>query len=489
MSMTLLLQLRGISKDFPGTRALDRVDLEVRAGEVHALIGENGAGKSTLMNVLAGRFADYRGRALVGGEEVELRTPRQALMRGIGVIYQDSSVLPGHSVAENIMLGQEPSGRLPGTLDRARLRVRAGEALRSLGFELPLDEPAGRLGVARQKLVEIVRAVRRDVRLMVFDEPTAALDGRDARRVLEAIRALKGRGLGIVYITHRLGELPRVADRVTVLREGRVVATREMASCRLGDLTTLMLGRALSTLFPRKLNVPGSAILRVCLGGISFELREGEILGIAGLVGSGRTRLARAIVGADREAGRCEMEGRELDRRSPRRALAQGVGMIPEDRKRDGLFAGRTVGENIGIGVLDRLSRALLLRPRQVRELAMSTIERLRISPADPDRPVEHLSGGNQQKAIVGRWLAVRPRVLIFDEPTQGVDIGTKAQIYRQIVDLAGEGVGILLISSEFVELTRLADRILVVREGRLVCEFEGTDEESLTAACVGESA
>jgi ABC-type sugar transport system ATPase subunit len=490
-----ILRMQGIVKDFGATRALDGVDFEVRAGEVHALIGENGAGKSTLMNVLAGRFPDYQGRIALFGQEVRLANPRQALALGIGVIYQELSVLPNLTVAENILLGHEPPGRLPGTLDRRSLRAQAGQVVASLGFDLPITEPVGRLSHARQCLVEIAHALRKDVRVLVFDEPTAALGREDVERLFEVIRELRAKGLGIVYISHRLAELPEIADRVTVLRDGKVVGTRAIAECKVSDLSRMMLGRKLTEMFPARRNQPGEILLKVegltrpgVFEDISFELRAGEILGIAGLVGSGRTEIARAIYGADRARGRCLLEGRELPRRSPRHSKALGIGMIPEDRKRDGAIPGLSVTQNLEIGMLDRLARGLgFLSPRRMRAAARGLIERMRVVPPDPDKEIQLLSGGNQQKVVVGRCLSLGPRVLIFDEPTQGVDVGTKAEMYRLMVDMAAEGRGIILISSEFIELVELADRILVVRDGRLVRELPGpgTDVDTLFAACV----
>ncbi|MBM4042181.1 MAG: sugar ABC transporter ATP-binding protein [Planctomycetes bacterium] len=529
----VVLRMEGIVKDFPGVRALDHADLEVRAGEVHALIGENGAGKSTLMNVLAGRFPDYAGRVVLGGEEVHLRNPRQALAHGVAVIYQDLSVLPNLTVAENLLLGHEPAGRLPWSLDRKALLAAADVGLARLGFDLPLDAPVASLSHARQCLVEIARAIgspplrggtssapegratwsasptrrysapegratRKDVRVLVFDEPTASLGAEDVAKLFAVVRDLKRRGLGIVYITHRLAELPQIADRVTVLRDGKVVGTRDVAASKVSELSHMMLGRRLAEVFPAKRNQPGKPLLRVqgltrpgVFENVSFELREGEILGLAGLVGSGRTEIARAILGADKVAGRCELAGRELPRRSPRRAMAAGLGMIQEDRKRDGAVAVLSVAQNLGLSVLRSLAGALgYLAPRRLREHAAQGIERFRIVPPDPLKEVQLLSGGNQQKVILGRSLAADPKVLILDEPTQGIDVGTKAQIYEMMMDLACEGKGILLISSEFIELVELCDRILVIRDGRLAKELPGpgTPVDTLFAECVRQT-
>ena len=490
-----VLRMEGIVKDFPGVRALDHVDFEVRAGEVHALIGENGAGKSTLMNVLAGRFADYTGRIVFLGEEVRLTNPRGALALGIGVIYQESSVLPDLTVAENILLGHEPPGRLPWTLSRRALAAQARGVLDELHFSIPLDAPVGQLSRARQCLVEIAHAIRKNARLLVFDEPTASLGSDDVERLFAVIRDLAARGIGIVYISHRLAELPQIADRVTVLRDGRVVGTRDTADCKISVLSEMMLGRTLTEMFPAKQNRPGGVLLRVegltRLGSfedISFELRAGEILGLAGLVGSGRTEIARAIFGADKATGACELEGRPLPRRSPRRSKRMGIGMIQEDRKRDGSITGQSVALNAGACVLERMATvAGFVPPRRMRDSAVGVIDRMGVRPRDPASVIDLLSGGNQQKVIVGRWLARDPKVLLLDEPTQGVDVGTKAQIYRLIMDLACEGRGILLISSEFIELVGLCDRILIVRHGRLVGERPGggSDVDALFEACV----
>jgi len=491
-----LLRMEGIVKDFSGVRALDRVDFDVRAGEVHALIGENGAGKSTLMNVLAGRFADYRGRIVFSGKEARPTNPREALALGIGVIFQDLSVLPNLTVAENLLLGHEPPGRLPGTLNRRDLMAQARRVLDDVGFDLPVGAPVGRLSHARQCLVEIAHAMRGNVRLLVFDEPTASLGSEDVERLFEVIRGLKARGIGIVYISHRLAELPLIADRVTVLRDGRVVGTRDVAGTKVSELSHLMLGRRLTEMFPEKRNTPGDPLLRVegltrpgALEDVSFEVRSGEILGLAGLVGSGRTEIARAVFGADPAAGRVTLDGRPLGRRSPRAAMARGIGMIQENRKRDGTITGLSVAQNIGISVMDRLAGlAGFLTPGRVRRNAERMIRRMDVRPPDPARAIQTLSGGNQQKAILGRWLCRDPKVLILDEPTQGIDVGTKAQIYRLIMDLACEGRAILLISSELFELVNLADRLLVVRQGRIVREMtpgDRTDVDAVFAACM----
>jgi len=491
-----LLRMESIVKEFSGVRALDGVDFAVRAGEVHALIGENGAGKSTLMNVLAGRFADYGGRIVFAGAEARPTNPREALALGIGIIFQDLSVLGNLTVAENLLLGHEPAGPLPGTLNRRSLVAEARRVLDGLGFDLPVDAAVGRLSHARQCLVEIAHAIRKNVRLLVFDEPTASLGSADVERLFEVIRDLKRRGIGIVYISHRLAELPAIADRVTVLRDGRAVGTRDVAETKVSELSHMMLGRRLAEMFPEKRNTPGEVRLRVrglrrpgVFEDISFDVRGGEVVGLAGLVGSGRTEIARAVFGADPADGQVELDGRVLPRRSPRRSMARGLGMIQENRKRDGAITGLSVGRNIAVCVMDRLAGPVgVLTPGRIRAAARRMIRRMDVRPPDPDRAIQTLSGGNQQKALLGRWLCRDPKVLILDEPTQGIDVGTKAQIYRLIMDLACEGRAVLLISSELFELVNLADRILVVRHGRIVDEMvpgPDTDVDAVFAACM----
>jgi ribose transport system ATP-binding protein len=488
--------MQGIVKDFGGTSALDGVDFDVRAGEVHALIGENGAGKSTLVNVLAGRFDDYEGTIAFDGQDVRITNPRQGRQMGIAVIFQELSVLPNFTVAENIMLGDEKAARWSRKIDRASLNAAARHIIHHLRFDLDPDESVASLSRARQCMVEIAGAVHRNVKLLVFDEPTACLGSEDVEKLFSVIAELKSRGLGIVYISHRITELPGIADRVTVLRDARVVGTRDIAECEVSDLTRMMLGHDLAEFFPKKTNQAGEVVLEVqglrrpgVFEDISFELREGEIVGIAGLVGSGRTEIARAIFGADRASGTLEFQGRRVARRSPSLSRRLGIAMVPENRKVEGNITGRPVCENLNISILDRLSGALGFQsPRKLTRQAKGMVERMHIEPPRPMMNIQNLSGGNQQKVIVGRWLAAESKVIIFDEPTQGIDVGTKSQIYKLIMDLACKGRAIILISSELLEIAKLADRILVIRGGRIVRKMSGpeTDEDVLFAACAG---
>jgi ABC-type sugar transport system ATPase subunit len=501
------LQMQGIVKEFSGIRALDEVDFDVRLGEVHALIGENGAGKSTLMNVLAGRFDDYAGLITFDGRQVRITSPRQARDMGIAVIYQELSVLPSFTVAENIMLGDEKAQRWTRKLDRVSINAGARKTIEYLRFDLDPDEPVGRLSKARQCLVEIAGALRRNIRLLVFDEPTASLGSEDIDKLFGVIKDLRDRGLAMVYISHRLAELPIIANRVTVLRDGKLVGTKAITDWgpqtqknafggrrQISELTRMMLGHDLAEAFPEKTNRPGKVILKAeglsrpgVFENISFQLREGEILGIAGLVGSGRSEIVRAIFGADDARGTVEFQGRPIMGRSPSLCRALGIGMVPENRKRQGSITGRPVSENLTISILERLSGALGFQsPRNLTAHAERMIEQMKIDPPKPQMDIQDLSGGNQQKVIVGRWLAAESKIIIFDEPTQGIDVGTKSQMYKLIMDLASRGRAIILISSELIEITKLADRILIIRDGRLVREMKGpeTDEDALFAEC-----
>jgi len=428
----LILQMQGIVKEFSGTRALDCVDFDVRAGEVHALIGENGAGKTTLMNVLAGRFSDYQGRIIFDGREVRIKTPHQARDMGIAIIYQELSLVPHFTVAENIMLGDERVGRWTRKINRAFISNETRGIIEHMRFDLDPDESVDRLSRARQCLVEIAGAVRRNVKLLVFDEPTACLGSEDVEKLFGVIKELRNKGMAIVYISHRLAEVPRIADRVTVLRDGRKVGTPPYvwrAECSIPVMSKMMLGHVLSEIFPAKTNQPGRrgprTILRVkglsrpgVFENICFELHEGEVLGIAGLVGSGRTEIARAIFGADKADGIVEFLGKPMIKRRPGLCCIRGIGMLPENRKRQGIITGRPVSENLNISILDRFSGALG-----------------------------------------------------FQSPRR----------------LAGQA-WIILISSELIEVARLSDRILVIRDGRLVREFAGplADVDVLSDACVG---
>ena len=494
----LVLRLTGITKDFPGTRALDGVDFEVASGEIHALVGENGAGKSTLMNIIGGIYPDYTGQVDLHGKRVRMSGPRDANRLGIRVIHQELSLVPRMTVAENIMLGQEPASRWRIGIDRVKVRERAQAILADLGFALPLEQPVEQLGTGQQQLVEIAHAFAREMRVLVLDEPTAALPQADVGRLFGVLRDLKARGLAVIFISHRLAELPRIADRVTVLRDGRSLGTHAMTDLSMGDVSRLMLGRDLQDAFPPRNPVQTEVLLAVRdlqwpgrLEGITFELHVGEVLGIAGLIGAGRTELLRCLFGAGPKPCRISILGDEATVGSPREAAQRGLALIPEDRRGQGLVLCRPVAENAVLASLRRLGRWALVSRQQVLERARELVARFAVSPADPNMLAANLSGGNQQKVVVAKWVATQPRVFLFDEPTRGLDVGTKAEIYRLIAELAGAGHGVLIVSSELPEIIGLAHRILVLREGRIAAEVPGerADEDQLLRLCASEEA
>ena len=488
-----LLQMRGISKVFPGVVALDAVDFELRRGEVHVLVGENGAGKSTLMKILAGAFGRDGGQILIDGRPVEIRSPRDAKALGISVIYQELNLVPHLSAAENVFLGKEP-GRWPGLVDRRRMIHEAGRLLAGLGVTFDPRTAVRDLGIAEQQMVEVARSLSDRARILVMDEPTSALMESEIERLFETIRRLTTQGVGVVYISHRMQELARIGDRVTVLRDGRHVATRELASASVAELVRLMVNREVADQFPPRTRRRGGELLRVeglrrgaKLRDVSFVLHAGEILGVAGLLGAGRTELARAIIGADRaDGGRIFIKGREVRPRSPAETVRSRVGFLPEDRKVQGLVLSESVQANLGLPILKRLSRLGVVRERAEQRVASRWVDDLRIKTPGLKTRVASLSGGTQQKLVLGKWLAADADILIVDEPTRGIDVGAKAEIYQLLDRLASRGAGILMISSELPEVLGMSDRILVMHQGRIHAELDGrqaTQEQVLHAA------
>ena len=475
------LELLDVSKHFGGVQALDSVSLGVRRGSVHALVGENGAGKSTLGKIVAGALSPAGGQVVLNGRPVAFASPREALEQGVAVIAQEPNVVPQLTVAENVLLGVEP--RRGGVIRSRRLKRRFAELARTVGFDLRGDTPAERLGTADQQKVEILRALSRDAQLIVMDEPTAPLDARETAALHDIVRSLAATGKTIVFISHFLKEVLQLADTVTVLRDGRLVKTAATSSETESSLIEAMLGQPITTAFPPKALPPVDApvVLSVRdLSGpgveaVSLELRAGEILGLAGLVGAGRTELARTIYGAAVPEGGDAVvaSGRRLGR-NPRRSLDAGVAMIPESRKDEGLIFGRSVIENSTLSRLPAYSMLGVVRRRAERKAARTVLERCGVRGASFEAPVDDLSGGNQQKVLLARMLLCDPGVVIADEPTRGVDIGAKRAIYDFLAELAGEGIGILLISSEVEELIGLAHRVLVMRRGGIVDELQG---------------
>jgi ribose transport system ATP-binding protein len=473
-----LVEMRGMTKAFPGVQALLGVDLELRAGEVHAVVGENGAGKSTLMKILAGVYRPDGGSVRLGGEAILNETPRQALERGISMIHQELNLAPNLSVAENVFLGRAPTRG--GLIDWRRLYASVETLAARLGIDLDVRARVDELSVARQQMVEIAKALSLDARVIIMDEPTSALTERETEALFDIIARLKSQGVAVVYISHRLDEIFRVADRVTVLRDGRLVGTLPVAQATQPQLINMMVGRELTTLFPKESVEIGEPVLEVrhlqrngVLEDISFVLRHREILGLAGLVGAGRTELVRVLFGADTlDGGEILLGDRPVHIRGPRDAIRLGVGFVTEDRKLQGLVLGMNVRENETLASLAQVSKLGFLQLGRERALAARLVQQLGVRTPSVEQEVANLSGGNQQKVVIAKWLATRARILILDEPTRGIDVGAKAEVHALMSRLAREGVSILMISSELPEILGMSDRILVMRQGRLSGEF-----------------
>ena len=484
MTAVPLFELRGISKGFPGIKALNDVSFELRAGEVHMLVGENGAGKSTLMKVLCGAYRADRGSFFHNGNQVTINDPAAAREFGIAVIFQDFTLVPYLDIAQNIFLGRELSGRLPGLIDRRRIHAEAKRVLEMIGFDIDTRILVHRLGVAQQQMVEIAKALSQDARILIMDEPTAALSDRETERLFAIVTRLKKNGVAITYISHRLSEVFAVGDRITVLRDGRKIASVLPAETTPDRLVTLMVGRPVDSTYTRPSRpAPGDMALEVKnlsgpsgLADINLNVRAGEIVGLSGLVGSGRTEVARAIFGADPiSAGEIRLFGQRIDG-STEDSVRRGMALIPENRKTQGLALARSVADNIVLAGLGRLFPSGIYIPARAIKAARAIIEKLRITTPTPRRPVATLSGGNQQKVVVGKWLNADARFFIFDEPTRGIDVGAKAEIFRLLDGLVHNGAAVLMISSEQIEIVRICDRAYVMRDKRIVGELSRDD-------------
>jgi ribose transport system ATP-binding protein len=491
--------MRGISKAFPGVRALDGVSFAVERGEVHALVGENGAGKSTLMKILAGAHKSDAGTIIVDGKIVAIDGPRSAETLGIGMIYQEFNLVPELNAVDNIVLGVEPERGI--FLDEAAAVSKASQVMAKLGIVLPLDVPARRLSVAEQQMVEICKALVRKARLIVMDEPTAALTEREIEALFALIGKLKAQGVAFVYISHRLEELPRIADRVTVLRDGRAVETRAAKDMPQEDLIRLMVGRPVDAHFPELPPVPPDAAVALRVRGlssqnhvhdVSFEVHAGEIVGLAGLVGAGRTEIVRAIAGADiPSAGEIDVAGRRVVVRDPHSAIDAGIAFITEDRKTQGLVLGMSVRENTTLAHLDAFSRVGFVDRHAEAAAADREIVTLDIRTPSAEQIVRNLSGGNQQKVVLAKWLVGVARVFLFDEPTRGIDVGAKAEIYGLMIELLKHGAAIVMVSSELPEVLGMSHRVLVVRDGAIRAEFSRADAtpDKVVAVATGVAA
>jgi ABC-type sugar transport system ATPase subunit len=481
MSAVPHAELRGVGKRFGAIVALDGIDLAIERGSIHGLVGENGAGKSTLGKIVAGVFRADEGELLVDGSRASYASPRDALSDGVTLIAQEPTLVPRRPVLENVFLGIE-EGRA-GVVDGQALRRRWKQLVDDVGFDLPADAAAGSLRVADQQKVEVMRAVARDAQLIVMDEPTAALTADEGERLFETVRRLRDRGTTIIYVSHSLPEVLALADTVTVLRDGRLVRTAPAVNETPHSLVDAMLGRSMELTFPDKVFPPEDTPVVLSVRGLtraplvaeaSFDVRAGEILGLAGLIGSGRSEVARAIFGADRpDAGEVLVEGRRIRIRSPRRGVRAGIAMLPEDRKAQGLLMLRSIAENVTLPHMGAVTRAGVIEERRERRSAAELMKRLDVRARRPSVRVGTLSGGNQQKVLFAKWLFRRPRVLIADEPTRGVDVGAKRAIYELLHSLADQGMAVVLISSEHEEVLGLAHRVLVMRGGRIVAELD----------------
>jgi ribose transport system ATP-binding protein len=494
--MTPLISVKKLSKSFPGVRALHDVQFELMAGEVHALMGENGAGKSTLMKILAGVYTRDSGEILVGGEPAEFLSPRDAQAAGVGIIHQELQLMNHLTVAQNIFIGREPRGRLGLFLDEDKLNIAAREILSRMHVNLDPRAMVGELTVASQQMVEIAKALSFDSRVLIMDEPTSALNDAEIAELFRIIRELKSRGVGIVYISHKMDELKQIADRVTVLRDGEYVATVDAANTTVEAIIGMMVGRTLSDATPAARDAAqGETALEVrhlnagpLVRDVSFTLRQGEILGFAGLMGAGRTEVARAVFGADPvESGEIFVKGAKASIKNPGDAVAHGIGYLSEDRKRFGLATGMDVESNIVMSNLRNfLSLNFFLRRARMRRRASHFINLLAIRTPSASQEVRLLSGGNQQKIVIAKWLERDCDVLFFDEPTRGIDVGAKSEIYKLLRSLAEEGKAIVMISSELPEILRMSDRIVVMCEGRITGELsakEATQERIMHLA------
>ncbi|WP_428374496.1 L-arabinose ABC transporter ATP-binding protein AraG [Lichenicoccus sp.] len=471
------LRLRGITVEFPGVKALKGVDLSVHRGSVHALMGENGAGKSTLLKVLSGVNTPSSGSIAVGGEQLQFRNAAAALDAGIAVIYQELNLVPELSVAENLMLGQLP--RRAGFVDRARLLERAWGVLRDLGEDIRPDTLVARLSIGQRQMVEIGKALLRDARVIAFDEPTSSLSVRETANLKRIVHRLRDDGRAIIYVTHRMAEVFELCDAVTVFRDGACIAQHaDMAGVTNDRIVSEMVGRSIEDIYGYRTREPGAVLMQAqALVGpgvvepVSFEVRRGEILGFFGLVGAGRTELMRLVCGSVMPtAGEVMLEGKRLRPGSTREAIRQGVALCPEDRKAEGIFPIAGVGENINVSLRRRIARGGVFVNRAIEASnTADIIKRLRVRTRDGNTPIATLSGGNQQKVILGRWLSENIELLVLDEPTRGIDVGARAQIYGILYDLADAGKGVIVVSSDLAEVMSVCDRVIVMREGRMV--------------------
>ncbi len=488
-----IVELTGITKQFGAVQALRGVDFRLFPGEVHALVGENGAGKSTLVKILAGIYRPDAGVMKVGGEPIVFRSPTQAQALGIAVVQQEPMLFPDLDVAENVFMGRHPRDRF-GRVDWKRMYREVDQLLASLGVPLSSHTPVQGLSVAEQQLVEIAKALSISARVLVLDEPTAALSSHEVEELFAIVKQLRERGVAILFVSHRLEEVFAIADRLTIFRDGTHIITAPVSEMTTEELIKHMVGREVSNLYPKGDAEIGEVVLEVrhltrpgVFDDVSFQLRRGQILGFAGLVGAGRTEVARVLFGIDRaESGEIWLKGKRVRIHSPQQAVDYGIAYVPEDRHLQGLVMEFSIASNVTLAILDRVSRLGLIDPRRERKIAGDYSSQLRVRSASVEQLVSALSGGNQQKVVLSKWLATNPSVLILDEPTRGIDVGAKAEVHRIISDLAASGLAIILISSELPEVLAMADEVMVLHEGHVTGTFprsEATSERVMFAA------
>lgn len=490
------IEMTGISKSFGNNRVLESIDLVLRSGEIHALMGENGAGKSTLMNILTGLFPATSGTIFIDGKETAFSNPQEAERFGISFIHQEMNTWPDMTVLENLFLGREIKTKL-GLLDQTAMRTKAKEAFQRLGVTIPLNTIIGDLSVGQQQMIEIAKSLLSDVSLLIMDEPTAALTDRETESLFAIIRSLKAEGVGIVYISHRMEEIFQITDLVTVMRDGIVVDTKETAQTNPDELVKKMVGREIDDYYPEKTATLGEVVFEAsnltgkAFQDVSFQVRSGEILGFSGLMGAGRTEVMRAIFGIDPLfAGEMKLNGESLQIQEPAQAIAKGIGFLTEDRKEEGLILDFSLKDNMTLPSIKDFSPKGFFDEKTSTDFVQSLIERLRIKSGTPTMPVGNLSGGNQQKVVLAKWIGIAPKVLILDEPTRGVDVGAKREIYQLMNELAERGVPIVMVSSDLPEVLGVSDRILVMHEGKISGELsraEATQEKVMQLATGGK--
>ncbi|WP_091774020.1 sugar ABC transporter ATP-binding protein [Piscibacillus halophilus] len=495
MSKQPLIEMKGISKSFVGNKVLHEVDFEVKSGEVHALLGENGAGKSTLMKILTGIYARDEGEVLVKGEPVHFQNTKESEEKGIAVIHQELNIIPYLTVMENMFLGREIKYGKTGFINKKKMIEKSKEYLGQLGVEIDPLTPAKELSVGQQQMVEIAKALSLNAELIVMDEPTAALTDREIERLFEVIDRLRSKGVGVVYISHRMEEIFKICDRISVLRDGEYIGTRDVEGADYDEIIRMLVGRQLGTLFPERETVVGSIRMKVdklssdIFQDVSFELKEGEILGVAGLMGAGRSEIMEALFGyREVQSGKVYINGKETKINNPLDAIKAGIGFVTEDRKEEGLVLSMSVRENFTLTNLKDRSNYSVISNQKERDFVNGMIERFNVKTSGMEQEVKSLSGGNQQKIVIGKWLGINPKILILDEPTRGVDIGAKKEIYQIMNELTQQGVSIIMISSELPEVLGMSDRILVIHEGQISAELnrDEADQEKIMYAATG---